>query len=243
MSTRVGAVQNQVICLKMKYKKTIGIRHLWEARRGMTWAGVVAARVVHLDPDCPCWPWHPGQCRDVVPVPVWQCCQPVPHWTSMTGELGWELEQGGCPSPLAQRGRLMSCRCWVLLPSYVLELHPELVSAHPSSCQPPAVVQHHPISSWGFPTASQGSACCLHPPELPLPMCCPQPAPLPARVGHCPLKHKAVGPWWQSVAGGSCALALSTAELQPCQLPAPREQGQQAHREGLLGQVPLSSYS
>lgn len=89
----------------MKYKKTIGIRLLWEARRGMTWAGVVAARAVHLDPasPCPCWPWHPGQCRDMVPVPVWQCCQPVLHWTSVTRELGWELEQGGCPSPLAQR--------------------------------------------------------------------------------------------------------------------------------------------
>lgn len=124
-------------------KKPIGIRHLWEARRGMTWAGVVAARAVRLDPasPCPCWPWHPGQCRDVVPVPVWQRSRPVPHWTSVTGELCWELERGGCPSPLAQRGRFMLCRCWVLLPSYVLELHPKLLSAHPSPCQPPAVVR------------------------------------------------------------------------------------------------------
>lgn len=153
----------------------------------MTWAGVVAAKAVHLDPasPCPCWPWHPGQCRDVVPVPVWQCCQPVPHWTSMTGEL----DQGGCPSPLAQRGRFMLCRCWVLLPCYVLKHQPELVSAHPSPCQPPAGVQRQPSSSWGFPAASQGSASCLQPPELPLPTCCPQPA----RVGCCPLKHKAAG--------------------------------------------------
>lgn len=169
----------------------------------MTWAGVVAARAVRLDPasPCPCWPWHPGQCRDVVPVPVWQRFQPVPHWTSVTGELCWELEWDGCPSPLAQRGRFMLCRCWVLLPSSVLELHPELVSAHPSPCQPPAVVQHQPSSSWAFPTASLGSARCLQPPELPLPMCCPQPAPLRARVGHCPLKQKAAGCWWRWVTG------------------------------------------
>lgn len=47
----------------------------------------------------------------------------------------------------------------------------------------------------------------------------------------------------QSVAGGSCALALGTAELQPCQLSVPQEQDQHTHREGLLEQVPLSSYS
>lgn len=51
----------------------------------------------------------------------------------------------------------------------------------------------------------------------------------------------AVGDW--SVAGGSCALALGTAELQPCQLPVPREWGQHTHREDLLEQVPLSSCS
>lgn len=47
----------------------------------------------------------------------------------------------------------------------------------------------------------------------------------------------------RSVAGGSCALALGTAELQPCQLPVPWERGQHTHREDLLEQVPLSSCS
>lgn len=51
----------------------------------------------------------------------------------------------------------------------------------------------------------------------------------------------AVGDW--TVAGGSCALALGTAMLQPCQLPVPQERGQHTHREGLLEQVPLSSCS
>lgn len=78
----------------------------------------------------------------------------------MTGELGCKLEQGGYSSPLAQRGRLMLCRYWVLLTSYVLELHPGLMSAHPfpASLQPwsssspalPGAFQQHP---WAVPTA------------------------------------------------------------------------------------------
>lgn len=74
MSTHVGGVQNQVICLKNEYKKTIGIRHLWEARRGMTWAGAVA---------------EPGLC-------VWILLLLVPAGLGILGTAGtWCQSQSG----------------------------------------------------------------------------------------------------------------------------------------------------
>lgn len=72
-----------------------------------------------------------------------------------------------------------SCRWWVLLPPgyHVLVLHPGLgrapcpgqhiQSACSSPCQPAAVDECQPSSSWGFPQPALGSTRCLQSPELP----------------------------------------------------------------------------